>query len=478
VRRRPQAALGALLLAAALAAAVGQSRSGPLYPETPVSGIVTFRDGDRFLSVRGERREVRVWGQRLAILLSSAAVVPGQFEIALDRWPLVVVPRRPAEDLQFIELEVAPALTSPFLSSGGLGSPGPLLVPEPDDARLELLEQNCLRAAWVSAAADARRAVGAGTAAVETRRLRNVIVEAGEASGLMHEAQHALDEAWRLDPAHLRNPLTDPEGTELRAMLAALAHTSRPHHALFDIVRQYRRHQPVYEGAARRLMAALAAEVAAQDQPVHGVDSRRNIPLQLPRLSPHDLRRLSAASMRRLYATSDQAAGYRLDYAADPDAMAGVRSGAVRGDIRAEDLPGPDALLWALTSDGPISPGAHAYLSPGLVAPDEGGLALGQEGFLALHLQPGGGRGIRIDGGPGLHLLARLGDQADVEIALRPAAGAPDHLEGQLPDFRGRRGVVRLIITGEFGVSRLRSVRLVDDAQVSSSERRKSATSR
>ena len=412
------------------------------------------------------------------MLLSSAAVVPGQFEIALDRWPLVVVPRRPAEDLQFIDLEVTPALNSPFLSSGGLGSPGPVIVPEPDDARLELLEQNCLRAAWVSAAVEARRAIGSGAAAAETRRLRNVIVEAGEASGLMHEAQHALDEAWRLDPGNLRTPLTDAESTELRAMFAALAHTVRPHHALFDIVRQYRRHIPVYEGAARRLMAALAAEVAAQDESPPGVDARRNIPLQLPRLSPHDLRRMSAEAMRRLYADSDRAAGYRLDYAPDPDATGGVRSGAVRGEIRAEDLPPPAVPLWELTPDGPVSPGAHAYLSPGLAAPDHRGLALGQEGFLALHLQPGGGRRIRIEGGPGLNLLARLGDQPDMVIALRPVPEVPERLEGQLPELRGRRGVVRLILTGEFGISRLRSVRLVDDDQASSSERRKSATSR
>ena len=77
-----------------------------------------------------------------------------------------------------------------------------------------------------------------------------------------------------------------------------------------------------------------------------------------------------------------------------------------------------------------------------------------------------------------MNLLARLGDQPETVIALRPVPEVPERLEGQLPELRGRRGVVRLILTGEFGISRLRSVRLVDDDQASSSERRNSATSR
>jgi len=429
-----------------------------LYGEmTPPSELITLPGAapDVFHTLRAGRQEVTLWGQSLAVLLYSGPLAEGQSERHDGRYSLVMIPRNPAQEILFLQREVWPAIGSPFMSAGGFKGLEPEEVPAPDDVRLERLEVNLLRAAWYPVAQDLGLLGGAGRPATGTaqgafRRLQEKVIAEEERNGFLHECQHALDEAWKVYPGRYARVAADGVTAELRAALAALAHSSTPHYELYQSVRQYRQELRFYEEAMARMFAWLGAEVLLEPEAFKALRPQRNILLQLPRLAPAELRDLAARVMKRHFATADREAGYHLTYLGGNSGAADLQVGSMRGQVQAADLPEPGIppeplAAWGFQGPRVVTHGVHLFLSERGVQPaqaDGYGLAVGQDGYVALLLRAGEGPlDLHLQGG-----RFREGETAGLTLPFRVQVGAAI----PLPVVAGPRpGVFRVRISAE-----------------------------
>ncbi len=461
--------MGLLALAAPCAAAPGS----PLFHEvTPPWELITLpARPEGYLSFRAERRELTLWGQELAVLLYSGPLATEQRELNNGRYSLITVPRNPAEEILFLEREVWPALGSPFLSTGGLRDLAPDAVLAPDDPRLPRLEQNLLRAAWrplaqeLGLTGDARAPAGALSQHAAFRRLQERVIGAGERNGVLHESQHALDEAHKVYPDRYRRPFASPAEAETRALLAALAHSQDPHYVLYQAVRQYRQRLAPYEAAVEQVLRALAGAILQRPREAPAVRVQRNIMLQLPRLPAETLRQRAAQAMEALFARSDGEAGYALDYHAYRSAAAGLNVGTLRGEIRPEDVPpaeegsGQPAIFWGFQADRVASAGVHVYLADtGVQVARHGeyGLAVSGAGYVAAHLRVPPGPGpwrLEITGGafaPGATRgeslpLILLGGTPGRSLPVQSLPGGGLFV-AEVPAALAAEGMVRLVL--------------------------------
>jgi hypothetical protein len=456
-----------------------------------------------FVSFRAQRLEVTLWGQPLAILAYSGPLAGGQSEFNDGRYSLVTIPRNPSEEIVFLRSEVWPVIFNSSLTAGGFRDLAPETVLPLDDPRLERLETNLLRAAWYPVALDlglTRDTAAPGRVQQQAafRRLQGRVITGEERNGFLHESQHALDEAHKVYPELYRDPTGDDRAVaELRAALAAMAHSVDPHYELYQSLRQYRRQQEPYDEAVAEMFSLVAESILAGPDRYGGLRPDRNIMIQLPRISAPDLRRLAARVMARRFSETDREAGYRLDYDAHEPSARELQVGTLRGEIRPEDLPAPleeippDAprAWWDIAGRQVEEAGFHVYLAGRgvqVAQADEYGLAIGPGGYLAAHalVEPEKGPWrLEITGG-----LFQAGETAGERIGLEILAG-PERVEPPRPQPGGGRFVVsipaeaadgeilRLILArtaGEGPPSFLRGIRLYD----SSSERVNNDTSR
>jgi hypothetical protein len=472
--------IGSIPIAASIFLGVGMvatgaetvPETGALYGElTPSSELLTLPGATPgvFHTLRASRQEVALWGQSLAVLLYSGPLAEGQSERHDGRYSLVMIPRNPAQEILFLEREVWPAIGSPFMSAGGFSGLEPEEVPAPEDVRLERLEVNLLRAAWYPVAQDLGLLGGGGRTATGTyqgalRRLREVIIAEEERNGFLHESQHALDEAWKVYPDRYRRVAPDPVVAELRAALAALAHSTSPHYELYQSVRQYRQRMQFYEEAVGRMLAWLAAEVLLEPEAFKALRPNRNILLQLPRLSPSKLRNLAARVMERYFAASDRQAGYRLIYRGGDGSVAGLHVGSSRGQVQAGDLPEtglpPEPLAaWGFTGPRVVTHGVHMFLSERGVQPAQAegyGLAVGPGGYIALLLRAGDGPwDLHLQGG-----LFREGETAGSQLPFNVQVGEgipapvmagpqPGRFRVHIPREAASEDILRIVLQGD-----------------------------
>jgi len=462
-----------LLLALAATPATGAAGAiPPLYDDvTPASELITLPTGTGtgFVTFPARRREVRLWGFPLVVLVYSGPLATGQSEHNDGRYSLVTIPRDPARESQFLAREVWPALGSPFMSAGGFRGLEPAEILPPEDPRLEILERNLLRAAWYPIAQDLGlvgmlRATG-GLADVAFRRLQEKVILEEERNGFLHEAQHALDEAWKVYPDRFRPAVKNRAEAELRAILAALAHSDAPHYEMYQAVRQYRQRLPLYQQAMTNLLPGLVAELQKDPEGFSGVQLKKNLMLQLPRLHREDLRELAARAMATRFAASDRAAGYRLEYKRHDPTAQDLQVGGLRSDILPTDLPKPGGpgepvAAWRIEGARVVSHGVHVYLSGEGVRPAQAGtygLAVGENGYVALLMRAEGGPWrLELSGGlfragetrgAGLPLRVLAGDQ---EIAMTPT-DSPGIATGRIELEAASDGILRIVLEGEAG---------------------------
>ncbi len=456
--------------AAASPVAVGEPT---LYDEvTPAHELISLPmgTGDRFLTIRASRRDVRLWGYPLAVLLYSGPLAPGQSERNDGRYSLVTIPRNPSLESQFLAREVWPAIGSPFMAAGGFRGLEPGEILPPDDPRLEMLERNLLRAAWYPVALDLGL-VGtvrppSGLSGASFRRLREKVILEEERNGFLHESQHALDEAWKVYPDRFKRVVTEPADAERRAILAALAHSGAPHYALYQVIRQYRQRLPLYEDAMATLLPGLVAEIQKDPGSFAGVRLKRNLMLQLPRLHAQGLRDLAARTMATQFAAGDKAAGYQFDYTGHDAAANDLIVGRIRNEVRAEDLPeagdaGEPVALWEIQGSQVVTHGVHVYLSAHGIRPAQAetmGLAIGEQGYVALLMRAQGGpwrlelRGGLFQEGEtrGGRLPVRVLAGEGRVISMAPAA-AEGTFVGRIEAEAASDGILRIIVRGERG---------------------------
>ncbi len=443
----------------------------PLYDEvTPASELISLPTGtgDAFLTIRASRREVRLWGCPLVVLLYSGPLAPGQSEHNDGRYSLVTIPRNPSRESQFLAQEVWPAMDSPFMAAGGFRGLEPGEILPPDDPRLEILERNLLRAAWYPLALDLGL-VGAarpprGHSYASFRRLREKVILEEERNGFLHESQHALDEAWKVYPDRFKRVVRDPVIAEWRAILAALAHSGAPHYELYQAVRQYRQRLPLYEDAMATLLPGLVAEIQKDPESFGGMQLKRNLMLQLPRLHSQDLRELAARAMGTQFAAGDQAAGYHLEYKGHKDTARDLLVGGIRNVVRPEDLPetggdGEPVAAWQIQGSQVVTHGVHVYLSGHGIRPAQAetmGLALEEQGYVALLIRAQGGPWrLELSGGlfqegetQGERLPVRVLAGEGRVIAMVPAA-AEGTFVGRIEAEAASDGILRIIVRGE-----------------------------
>ena len=252
---------------------------------------------------------------------------------------------------------------------------------------------------------------------------------------------------------------------ELRAALAALAHSATPHYELYQSVRQYRQRLQLYEEATGRMFAWLAAEVLLDPEAFGSLREKRNILLQLPRLPAEELRTLAARVMKRHFAAADREAGYRLVYDGPDGAAEGLHVGSLRGEVQAGDLPEagvpPEPLaFWGFSGTQVVTHGVHMYLSAQGVQPARAGgygLAVAAGGYLALLVRAGEGPWtLHLQGG-----VFRDGETAGTRMPLKVQAGgqavplvageAPGAFRAHIPPAAAMDGVLRLVLQGESG---------------------------
>jgi hypothetical protein len=436
------------------------ARAETLYGEvTPPFEIVTLpAPSGGFVSFRAQRLEVNLWGQPLAILAYSGPLAAGQSEFNDGRYSLITIPRNPSEEIVFLRSEVWPVIGSSSLTAGGFRNLKPETVVSHDDARLDRLETNLLRAAWHPVAVDlgltgegvTRRSRASLRSGFQT--LQERVINAEERNGFLHESQHALDEAHKVYPDVYRDPTGDDRAVaELRAMLAALAHSADPHYELYQSVRQYRQRREPYNQAAAEMFSLMAEIILTGSDRYGGLKPDRNVMLQLPRISAPDLRRLAARVMARRFGELDRQAGFQLDYDAHDLSARELQVGALRGEIRPEDLPSPPEetpageprAWWTITGRQVEEAGFHIYLAgQGVQAAQAGeyGLAIGEGGYLAAHARVAPGTGpwrLEIAGG-----LFRAGETAGEQIGLEVFAG-----QQRLEPFQTQPGGGRFVVS-------------------------------
>jgi len=409
-----------------------------------------------FVSFRAQRLEVTLWGQPLAVLAYSGPLASGQSEFNDGRYSLITIPRNPSEEIIFLRSEVWPVIGSSSLTTGGFKNLAPETVLPPDEPRLDRLERNLLRAAWYPVAfdlgltADAMPRTQAWRQAA-FRRLQERVITGEERNGFLHESQHALDEAHKVYPELYRDPTRgDRAAAELRASLAALAHSGDPHYELYQQVRQYRRRQEPYAAAVAEMLSLMAESILTGSDHYGGLKPDKNVMLQLPRISAKDLRRLAAHVMAHRFSKIDRQAGYHLDYDAYELSARELQVGTLRGEIRPEDLPPPAGetlareplAWWDITGRQVEAAGFHIYLAGQgvqVAQADEYGLAIGPGGYLAAHARVKPGQGpwrLEITGG-----LFQAGETAGERTGLEVFAGLErvgDLARG--PGARRRRG--------------------------------------
>ncbi|MFQ5718423.1 MAG: hypothetical protein ACE5IK_02630, partial [Acidobacteriota bacterium] len=409
--------------------------------------------------------------QSVAVLVYSGPRADGEREFNDGRYSLVTVPRSPADTVLFLREEVWPALSSGSLSTGTLRGLPRDVVPGRDDQRLDALERNLLRAVWYPrlVAAGLRGThgpVGRFDRQDRARRFQREVIEEFELNGLLHEAQHALDEAPRVDPRY-RPSHADRATAESRALLAALAHSRTPHYVLYHAVRQYRQGIQPYDTAFADVVSGLAG-AAAVGPPIPGVRSDRNLLLQIPRMRAGRLRDLAAAAMAARFASTDRAAGYHLDYSAHAVPEADLRLSNLRGTVRPADIPVADPqdgvlASWRIAPAGVETAGVRVYFSPEgvqVARRDRLGLVVDGEGFVAVHLrapeEPGpwtlhlsGGQFAAGDAATRvLPLEAVIGDRAAIRLERDKDPGT---FSVSVPSTAVRDGLLRLVFRRRHG---------------------------
>jgi hypothetical protein len=407
-----------------------------------------------FVSFRAQRLEVTLWGQPLAVLAYSGPLASGQSEFNDGRYS-----RNPSEEIIFLRSEVWPVIGNSSLTAGGFRNLAPETVLPFDDPRLDRLETNLLRAAWYPVAFDlglTRDTVSRRSQALQQaafRSLQERVITGEERNGFLHESQHALDEAHKVYPELYRDPTGDDRAAaELRATLAALAHSGDPHYELYQSLRQYRQRQEPYDEAVAEMFSLMAESILAGPDHYGGLKPDRNIMIQLPRISAEDLRRLAARVMAHRFAKIDRLAGYHLDYEAHGLSARQLQVGTLHGEIRLEDLPPPGEEIlagepcasWDITGRQVETVGFHIYLAGRgvrVAQADEYGLAIGPEGYLAAHTRVRPERGpwrLEITGG-----LFEAGETAGERTSLEVWAGL-ERLEPPRPQPGGGRFVVSI----------------------------------
>jgi hypothetical protein len=292
---------------------------------------------------------VNVWGYPTAFLHYNGRYARGQFQQELGRGgvSLCSVARDEARESVVFLTEVLPAIVSPTEQSEVALGPTQLIAPKA--SALQPLRRNLLRAYF----SPRTRGKDCRSSSVRAELLREWIQQE-QYNGLLHEVQHAFA-CYGPQPSRL--PTWEHEE---RSHLTALRHSPSPQIALSQVLRQYGAGEGIYYEAVRDILENLVRRIAAHPERYPRIDCRRNIAVQLDRLTAEALAELAGQIMRDRWQAWDAARGLALEYERPPriDTTRGYRLQYPEPEVCAETPPASRRAYVSTANGRPEAAGA------------------------------------------------------------------------------------------------------------------------